>query len=110
MRKLIVTKERFDLSPLPKGVEEAEREVTQSSIPVSFRISAGGAYRVFDEFDEDAITKNKDGSFLIEVHLPNSPWLDRCLLSFGTLLVEVHSKDLRMRLLKEIDEIKDNLK
>lgn len=110
MRKLIVRKERSDLSPLPKGVEEAEREVAQSSIPVSLRISAGGAYRVYDEFDEDSITKNKDGSFLIEVHLPDSPWLDRYLLSFGTLLEEVHSKDLRMRLLKEIDEIKNNLK
>ena len=110
IRKVTVTKERFNLKPLPEGVEEAEREVAQSSIPVSLRISPQGAYRVYDEFDEDAITKNNDGSFLVNVHLPDSPWLDRYLLSFGTLLEEVHSEDLRRRLLKKIEEIKDNLK
>lgn len=109
MRKVSVTKEQFNLKPIPQGVEEAEKEVGKSIIPVSFQISPEGAYRVYDEFDEDAITKNKDGSFLVEVHLPDSPWLDHYLLSFGTLLEEVHSKELRLRLLKKVDQIRDNL-
>lgn len=51
---------------------------------VTLRIAAGGAYRVYDEFKEENISKNQDGSFFIHTSLPQSKWLIRYLLSFGT--------------------------
>lgn len=109
MRQTDATDETFISQPFPVGIETAEREASQSSIPVSLQISSSGAYRVYDEFDEDAITRNINGSFLVDVHLPDGPWLDSYLLSFGSLLEKVHSKDVRERLLKKIEEIKNNL-
>ncbi|MGO1059648.1 helix-turn-helix transcriptional regulator [Planococcus sp. FY231025] len=110
MRKVSVTKEPFVLKPMPEGVGEAEREIGKLSIPVSFQVSPEGAYRVYDEFDEDMISKNKDGSFLVKARLPDTPWLDSYLLSFGTLLEKVDSEEVRLRLLKKVDQIKNNLK
>ncbi|MFW6678645.1 helix-turn-helix transcriptional regulator [Lacrimispora sp. AGF001] len=67
--------------PLPGGGQEQE---TQKWIELCFNISADGAYRVYDEFKEKEITKNTDGSFTIMTTLPESDWLIRYILSFGS--------------------------
>ena len=67
--------------PLPDGGQEQE---TQKWIELCFNISADGAYRVYDEFKEKEITKNTDGSFTIMTTLPESDWLIRYILSFGS--------------------------
>lgn len=67
--------------PLPGGGQEQE---TQKWIELCLNISADGAYRVYDEFKEKEITKNTDGSFTIMTTLPESDWLIRYILSFGS--------------------------
>ena len=67
--------------PLPGGGQLQE---TQKWIELCLNISADGAYRVYDEFKEKEITKNTDGSFTIMTTLPESDWLIRYILSFGS--------------------------
>ena len=67
--------------PLPGGGQLQE---TQKWIELCLNISADGAYRVYDEFKEKEITKNTDGSFTIMATLPESDWLIRYILSFGS--------------------------
>lgn len=56
----------------------------QNWIDLCLKISAEGAYRVYDEFKEKDITQNDDGSFTVTTSLPDSKWLIRYLLSFGS--------------------------
>ncbi|MDD6795171.1 MAG: YafY family protein [Clostridiaceae bacterium] len=46
-------------------------------------ISSAAAYRVFESFYPDDISRNKDGSYLITTSFPLNDWVYSFLLSFG---------------------------
>lgn len=87
---------------LPGGDQMQE---TQKWIELCLNISADGAYRVYDEFEEKEITKNADGSFTVITSLPENEWLIRYILSFGAV-VEVRSpQHVRDMLQNELNKI-----
>ncbi|MCI8807168.1 MAG: WYL domain-containing protein [Oscillospiraceae bacterium] len=67
-------------------------------VEVKLRFAPYMAYRVYDEFDQGCVERQKDGSLLVEAVFPEDQWLYGYLLSFGAG-VEVLSPDaLRRRL------------
>ena len=88
--------------PLPGGGQLQE---TQKWIELCFNISADGAYRVYDEFEEKEITKNTDGSFTIMTTLPESDWLIRYILSFGSEAEVKSPQHIRDMLQLELSKI-----
>lgn len=67
-------------------------------VEVRLRFAPYMAYRVYDEFDQGCVTRQEDGSLLVEAVFPEDQWLYGYLLSFGAG-VEVLSPDaLRRRL------------
>ncbi len=74
-------------------------------IEICLKICADGAYRVYDEFEEKDITKNKDGSFTIITHLPENEWLVRYLLSFGADAEVVSPQHIRDTIENELNKI-----
>ncbi|WP_281975312.1 helix-turn-helix transcriptional regulator [Halobacillus litoralis] len=109
MNQVYISNETFTLRPTTDAVKNAEKQVGDSSIPMRIRIASQGAYRVYDEFDDHMITKNKDGSYTVVANFPVGTWLDSYLLSFGTLIEEVHPVYIRERLVKKLEELKHNL-
>ena len=87
---------------LPGGGQLQE---TQKWIELCFNISADGAYRVYDEFEEKEITKNTDGSFTIMTTLPESDWLIRYILSFGSEAEVKSPQHIRDMLQLELSKI-----
>lgn len=88
--------------PLPDGGQLQE---TQKWIELCLNISADGAYRVYDEFKEKEITKNTDGSFTIKTTLPESDWLIRYILSFGSEAEVKSPQHIRDMLQFELNKI-----
>ncbi len=97
------------LSPEPAGevfhrrLEPPDMEFS-GDIPPLFRVEAKlrfaphMAYRVYDEFGQDCVVPQPDGSLLVEAVFPEDQWLYGYLLSFGAG-VEVLAPDaLRRRL------------
>lgn len=74
-------------------------------IEICLKICADGAYRVYDEFEEKDITKNKDGSFTIITRLPENEWLTRYLLSFGADAEVVSPQHIRDTIENELNKI-----
>lgn len=109
MDQVCVSNQTFTLRPKVDAIKNAENQVGEDSIPIRIRIASQGAYRVYDEFDDHMIMKNKDGSYTVVANFPVGTWLDSYLLSFGTLIEEVHPVYLRERLVKKLDELKYNL-
>lgn len=109
MDQVNVSDQTFNMRPAVDAIKDAEKQAGESSIPISIRIASRGAYRVYDEFEDHMITKNKDGSYTVAANFPINTWLDSYLLSFGTLIEEIHPIYLRERLIKKLDEIKHNL-
>ena len=88
--------------PLPGSGQLQE---TQKWIELCLNISAEGAYRVYDEFKEKEITKNTDGSFTIMTTLPESDWLIRYILSFGSEAEVISPQHIREMLQFELNKI-----
>ncbi|AWI07199.1 helix-turn-helix transcriptional regulator [Clostridium drakei] len=83
MSELLMTQEVFTEKVLSELPNESQTDNTQKWIQVCLKISAEGAYRVYDEFDEKDVTRNWDGSFTVTASLPENQWLIRYILSFG---------------------------
>lgn len=84
---------------------DSEEQQTQKWVQVRLMISAPGTYRVYDEFEEEEISKNADGSFMISASLPESQWLIRYLLSFGADLEVLSPPNIREILHRELSLI-----
>ena len=69
---------------------------------VVLRIQADCAFRVFDEFPEQDIHPQQDGSYLIDELMPVNEWLTGYLLSFADGLEVIEPSRLRDTLLKKI--------
>lgn len=81
---LSVTNERFDRLLAPPPIEaDAPTTNAPSLIHVLLRFAPHMAYRVYDQFDEGCITREADGTLLVEVSFPEDAWLYGYLLSFG---------------------------
>ena len=52
-------------------------------ISLELEISKKMAFRVYDEFESNDITKNQDGNFIVKVEYPENEWVYSYILSFG---------------------------
>ncbi|WP_455565969.1 WYL domain-containing protein [Oceanobacillus picturae] len=109
MDQVCLSDQTFTMRSTEDAIKDAEKQIGETSIPIKIRISSQGAYRVYDEFDDHMITKNIDGSYTVVANFPVGAWLDSYLLSFGTLIEDIHPDYLRERLLKIMDKLKHNL-
>jgi Predicted transcriptional regulator len=101
MSDLWITPQTFverDSDELP---ESGQVPIHQEWIDLCLKISAQGAYRVYDEFNKKDITQNDDGSFTVTASLPDSKWLIRYLLSFGADIEVVSPQAIRDRVKNE---------
>ncbi len=85
--------------------ESSQAQKTQNWMDVHLKIAPKGAYRVYDEFAEQDITKNQDGSFTVTASLPDGKWLIRYLLSFGADIEVLAPENIRGMLRRELNEI-----
>lgn len=75
------------------------------TIPLKLKIAAKGAYRVYDDFYEKDITKNEDGSYTVNVSLPEGEWLFNYLFSFGPLLEVLEPQSIRLEMANRIQNM-----
>lgn len=66
---------------LPK--EENEEKYPLKMIQLELEISKNMAYRVYDEFESNQVTKKEDGNFMVKVECPENEWVYGYVLSFG---------------------------
>lgn len=80
MRNIEILEETFERE-LPK---EQERKIYEIKlISLELEISKEKAYRVYDEFEKENITKKEDGNFIVHIDYPENDWVYEYILSFG---------------------------
>jgi predicted DNA-binding transcriptional regulator YafY len=98
VRNLIATGERFaarDASAPSLPKPPARRPIPFTCL--TLRIAADMAYRVYDEFCEDSVSVEPDGSFLVAVTWPEDEWVYGTILSYGEkaeVLEPEHIRDI----------------
>lgn len=81
------------------GTSHSEGRVSEvPRIPLILQIEPAGAYRIVDEFKEENIAKQDDGSFRITSDMPSGEWLYQYLLSYGDLLEVIEPASVRLEM------------
>ena len=80
MKEIKMLREHFERE-LPKEQKDKARDF--KIILLKLEISKDMAYRVYDEFENEGIIKNKTGDFVVKVEYPENEWVWSYVLSFG---------------------------
>ena len=86
----------------PRGADPGSAKKSYVLQRVVLRIEAEYAFRAFDEFPEQDIRPQPDGSFLIDEEMPINEWLTGYLLSFADGLEVIEPAALRTALKEKI--------
>ena len=97
-------KEEFFIPSTP--VSQAKSiQTTEPTISVELRFSSTAAFRVYDEFTKEQITKEPDGNYLVKCHLPDGDWLLGYLLSYGSALEVVSPIIVRNNVINKLQKM-----
>ena len=96
IKEIKILEEHFERE-LPK--EKKEEKYKLKNILLELEINKEMAYRVYDEFESEEISKNKKGDFIIKVEYPEGEWVYGFILSFGEY-IKVLSPDKVKRIVK----------
>lgn len=95
IKNVVVTEERFEKRP----VSDEESQVIQSDkyacVDLHLRFSGKMLHRLYDDFDEDCVTKNADGSYDVRVSFPENEWVYGFILSFGHYVEVISPQRIR---------------
>ncbi|MDU2064846.1 MAG: YafY family protein [Sporomusaceae bacterium] len=103
LKKLEILSETFETKKTP-GAETVTEEVSLPFVPVKLRFQARALNKVYDYFDDTYITQNDDGSYTLEVALPDNEWIYEYILSFGNLVEVLEPKTVRLAIVERMKQ------
>lgn len=96
MKNLLVTQERFERTA-PDKLPFSE-SYPHKMFRLKLRLDASCAFRVYDEFPPEQITRCPDGSFLATAEFPPGDWIFGYLLTFGDAVSVLEPEEIRSEL------------
>lgn len=99
MKEESFTKRDFKL--VEKNREEKE---VWNTVKVKLKVKKEALYRAFDDFDEESIMENKDGTYEVTMEFPESEWLYGYILSFGPYVEVLEPLRIRNIVLQKMKE------
>ncbi|MFB6468193.1 helix-turn-helix transcriptional regulator [Cytobacillus sp. Hz8] len=107
IKNLTITNETFSINEhddIGNNPQDPTNNLTIKMATLVLKIDPCMAYRVYDEFDQDSILHNKDGSFTVTVTYPENEWLYGYVLSFGEHIEVIEPKYVREIIKKKLEE------
>jgi len=103
VKRVLVTGETFDRfrkhEPKPQKGSDGETGY-KPNVHCMLQFTQDALYRLYDDYDDDRIHDNGDGTYTIEVDFPEDSWVHGYILSFGTA-VKVLSPPHLQKIIKE---------
>jgi len=95
IRHIEVSDEGF-VRRAPESVKEAEPEaISLNYVTLKLRFRPENLYRVYDDYDEQRITRNPDGTYDVTVTFPEDEWVYGYILSFGSYVEVLEPPHIR---------------
>lgn len=95
LKNVEVTADTFEQKQLPGMDAQDAKDSTQPLVRLKLRFQAKVLSRLYDYFDDAFIIKNQDGSFNLEVALPEGEWVYSYILSFGSFVEVLEPEHIR---------------
>lgn len=95
IKNVNVTNEHFEKRHIS---DEENTKIQADNKPwtqLHLRFSEKMLHRIYDEFDEDCVTKNADGSYDVHVSFPEDEWVYSFILSFGHFVEVISPEHIR---------------
>ena len=109
IKNLELTCEHFERE-LKKEDLKNQNNMNGKGTKIGIEIDKSQAYRVYDEFFEESITKKENENFEITTEIFENEWLYGYLLSFGEHLKVLEPARIREILAKKVEKMKENYK
>ncbi|MDT8716726.1 YafY family transcriptional regulator [Clostridium sp. 19966] len=107
MQKLVVLEEEFNRE-IPKDIcNIINSDYKDQPVKLTVKIDKVMGHRVFDEFRDEDIRENEDGSFIVTAVIPWGQWIYGYIMSFGESIEVLEPEYLRKAI---IDQHKKALK
>lgn len=74
---------------------EGDKSYKNKMVTLILKIDKRMAYRIYDEFNEENIVKNPDGSFNVTTSFPAGDWIYGYVMSYGDYAEVIEPKDIR---------------
>jgi predicted DNA-binding transcriptional regulator YafY len=103
IRNLIVTDEVFERRAEPLQPEESV--YLKPMVTLKLRFTPSVIFRVFDDYDEEYIRRNGDGTVDVAISVPEDEWIYGYILSFGNGVKVLEPRHVREKLKSRLREI-----
>lgn len=102
LKNLNVLNETFDKKLLTEPSLKKWDTASQSLINLKLYVKSHVLNRIYDYFDDSFIIPNDDGSFTLDVILPENEWLTSYILSFGSSVKVLEPEHIRKAITYEL--------
>jgi len=100
-----ITEEIFISRPLSESIIETNNQQKQSLINLKLYFPKKAAHRIYDEFNEKDIVKNKNGSFIVKAAFEEGDWIYDYILSFGTTVEVLEPEKVRVIIANKLEKM-----
>ena len=108
MLGICVLTETFDAEEDTPPSVGPESIPTQSKVHIRAVFDVAVAYRIYDEFNPEDITKTEDGTFIVDTTMIFDEWVYGYFLSFGSHVHILEPISFRQELRQRIGEMLKN--
>ena len=84
IKRAAITDETFDRFAVREPVRPSGDTGKSRSVHCELRFTESALFRLYDDYDDDLIKPNGDGTYTLEVDFPEDDWVYGYILSFGT--------------------------
>ncbi|HAA26294.1 MAG TPA: YafY family transcriptional regulator [Ruminiclostridium sp.] len=95
MKNVKATNEVFKRRDYTEKNTSDETENIRPLTRLKLKFYPQALYRLYDDFDDEMIVKNDDGTFTVEVQFPEDEWVYGYLLSFGSYVEVLEPQHIR---------------
>ena len=83
---------------------EGDKAYKNKMVTLILKIDDRMAYRLYDEFDQENIKKNSDGSFTATIMFPESDWIYGYVMSYGEYAEVIEPRNIREMIKRKFEE------
>ena len=108
IKNLTLTNEYFERRLINYNINSNDNDISKKIVKIIVEVDKSQAYRVYDEFSEENISKAENGNFKIIMENYENEWLYGYLLSFGEYLKIIAPERIKNILSHKIEQMRKN--
>ena len=108
IKNLTLTIEYFERRSINYNINSNDNDISKKIVKIIVEVDKSQAYRVYDEFSEENISKAENGNFKVIMENYENEWLYGYLLSFGEYLKIIAPERIKNILSHKIEQMKKN--